>query len=237
MADIFKFKQFDVNQSGCAMKVNTDGVLLGALANAEGASTVLDIGTGTGVIALMLAQRFPNANIEAVEIDAAAAETADGNFKTSQFADRLQLYATAFEEYFEACPDKQFDFIVSNPPFFLNSLASPGEKKNLARHTDGAFFEKLIGSVARHLKPAGTCAMILPLETADMVKGLLVEDGMHLLGIVDIKSFEHTAPHREIITFGGQPTALQRTELIIYAEPKVYSQAYQHTLKEFLTIF
>lgn len=218
------------------MKVNTDGVLLGALAETTTPQNILDIGTGTGVIALMLAQRFENARVNAVEIDEAAAATAQDNFKASKFAGRLKLFATGFEEYFEQ-QSESYDLIVSNPPFFLNSLASPGAKKNLARHTDSSFFARLVEAVAKHLTPDGVCVMILPLETAALVNELLTEGGLFLQSKINIKSFADVAPHREIITFGHQQNPMEETGLVIYDEPKVYSSVYQNTLKEFLTIF
>lgn len=219
------------------MKVNTDGVLLGALANAPEPKNILDIGTGTGVIVLMLSQRFIKAHIDAVEIDEVAAKTADENFNASKFADRLTLFAAGFEEYFNANTEKQYDLIVSNPPFFLNSLASPGAKKNLARHTDEAFFEKFILCVSRHLTDDGLCTMILPLPTANFVKVLLAEVGLYLQTIISIKSFAESIPHREIITFGRLQAMVDETDVVIYDEPKVYSAGYQQALKEFLTIF
>jgi tRNA1Val (adenine37-N6)-methyltransferase len=118
---IFKFKQFEVDQAGCAMKINTDGVLLGASANHPAPKIILDIGTGTGVIALMLAQRFPSANIHAVEIDEQAAETAGKNFQLSVFNDRLTINNIAIEQYSHS---GQFDLIVYNPPFFFYFLKS-----------------------------------------------------------------------------------------------------------------
>ena len=107
------------------MKINTDGVLLGALVEADHPKSILDIGTGTGVIALMLAQRFANAQIDAVEIDPSAAETARRNFANSPFAERLNLFPVGFGEFFDQYPDKKYDLVVSNPPFYINSLKSP----------------------------------------------------------------------------------------------------------------
>src|SRR6185312_5079329 len=150
---MFQFKQFSVDQSGCAMKINTDGVLLGAFAGADDPVKILDIGTGTGVIALMLAQKFIDAKIDAVEIDENAAQTAAVNFKNSPFADRLTLYHLGFERYFDQFPERKYDLIVSNPPFYINSLRSPGVKKTLAKHTDNDFFERLIEYVSAHLTP------------------------------------------------------------------------------------
>jgi tRNA1Val (adenine37-N6)-methyltransferase len=103
---MFKFKQFNVDQSGCAMKINTDGVLLAALCEADDPATVLDIGSGTGVIALMLAQKFGAATIDAVEIDDTAAQTATRNFENSPFGSRLTVFSTGFETYFDQHPEK-----------------------------------------------------------------------------------------------------------------------------------
>src|SRR5687768_4750199 len=113
MKDFFHFKQFSVNQAGCGMKINTDGVLLGALVKSENPVSILDIGTGTGVIALMLAQRFSGANIDAIEIDAMASETAMQNFLNSRFSDRLKVYPHSFQNFSLEHPFKKYDLIVS----------------------------------------------------------------------------------------------------------------------------
>jgi tRNA1Val (adenine37-N6)-methyltransferase len=235
--DIFKFKQFDVDQSGCAMKVNTDGVLLGALAEADNPQSIVDIGTGTGVIALMLAQRFTEAKIDAVEIDGDAAKTADLNFKSSQFQHRLYPHFDTFESFFDNHKGKKYDLIVSNPPFFLDSLTSTNDKKNLARHTDGSFFTRLIKYTAEYLTDTGTCQLIVPLPTATLIKGVLPKYQLHLQKIIAIKSFAGSAPHREIITFGKEQKEVLEEKIFIYDEPQVYAQGYQCILKDFLTIF
>lgn len=126
MSSIFRFKQFNVDQTGCAMKINTDGVLLAALVDGEG-ENILDIGTGTGVIALMLAQRFKQAKIHALEINSEASATAGKNFKNSVFSNRLTISNIAIEQYSNA---EQFDLIVSNPPYFVNDLRNSEEKGN-----------------------------------------------------------------------------------------------------------
>ena len=132
------------------MKINTDGVLLGAIAGEGEPLNILDIGTGTGVIALMLAQRFTDAKIDAVEIDEQAAITAKNNFSNSPFKNRLTLYANGFEQFFEDYPGKRYDLIVSNPPFYINSLQSPGVKTNLAKHAaDGRSEERRVGKECR----------------------------------------------------------------------------------------
>jgi len=234
---MFHFKQFSVDQGGCAMKINTDGVLLGALTMADAPKSVLDIGTGTGVIALMLAQRFGDAQIDAVEIDESAAKSAGRNFKSSPFADRLMVYPLGFKEFFEGHPGSKYDLIVSNPPFYINSLLSPGAKKNQAKHAGEGFFEELIQSVSIHLTANGVCWLVLPPDTGILVKQLALHNGLHLQSKISIQSFKEDEAHREILAFGLQPTELEEDWLVIYDAPKVYSAAYQALLRDFLTIF
>ncbi|MFC0513612.1 tRNA1(Val) (adenine(37)-N6)-methyltransferase [Mucilaginibacter angelicae] len=234
---MFRFKQFSVDQTGCAMKINTDGVLLGAMAGEGEPLSILDIGTGTGVIALMLAQRFANAFIDAVEIDEQAATTAKTNFKNSPFKNRLTLYANGFEPFFDEHPDKRYDLIVSNPPFYINSLQSPGAKINLAKHAVDGFFERLISTVAAHLTEQGIGWLILPVDTSELVKNLVKQHELYLKKIITIHSFKDDAAHRELLAFGRTKTQLAIDKFVIYDEPKVYTDMYREVLKDFLTIF
>jgi len=236
MSSVFRFKQFSVDQTNCAMKINTDGVLLGATASAENPKTILDIGTGTGVIALMLAQLFPYAQIDAVEIDLSSAKTADQNFRNSPFSDRLTLHPTAIEEFWLQKQHQQYDLIVSNPPFYLDSLTSPKENKTLAKHAAADFFENLIKAIPDFLRPDGCFAIILPVKTASVVKEL-ASDCLFLQAETAISSFQHDLPHRYLLEFGLKKTETVNTSFIIYQEQKTYSEAYQELLKDFLTIF
>jgi tRNA1Val (adenine37-N6)-methyltransferase len=234
---MFHFKQFSIDQSGCAMKINTDGVLLGALAEANDPENILDIGAGTGVIALMLAQRFNNARIDAVEIDAMAAQTAGRNFVNSPFANRLNIFPSDFESFFKQHPERKYDLIVSNPPFHINSLESPGDKKSLAKHTNARFFERLINKMANHLSANGSCWLILPLQTAELVKGLSVQYEFYIQKIIAVHSYIESDPHREILVFGRYKKAIQKEQFVIYEGQGKYSEEYQKTLKDFFTIF
>ncbi len=234
---MFRFKQFSVDQTGCAMKINTDGVLLGALTEASNPENILDIGTGTGVIALMLAQRFTSAIIDAVEIDEVAAQTAGRNFENSPFADRLNIFSVDVQEFFNKYPDRKYDLIVSNPPFHLNSLESPKAGKSLAKHTDGDFFERLITGVAKHLAKNGACWLILPLQAAELVNDIAVRNGLYLQKKIAIHSFEGSEPHRQIVVFGKENKGVIKDKFVIYNKPKVYSEMYINRLKDFFTIF
>lgn len=237
MTGIFRFKQFNVDQSGCAMKINTDGVLLGVLAEADNSQTILDIGTGTGVIALMLAQRFNAAQIDAVEIDKVAAETTSRNFSNSPFSERLSIYPMGFEQFFDQNPGKKYDLIISNPPFFINSLKSPKAKRELAKHTDEDFFKRLIDTFAAHLNPGGYCWLVLPLNTAEFVTSLAVEKNLYLQKIINVSSFADSVPHRVITCFSFEKGSTEISKLVIYRSPGNYSEEYIKLLKPYFIVF
>ncbi|WP_295794000.1 methyltransferase [Mucilaginibacter sp.] len=215
------------------MKINTDGVLLGAMVLAENPSSILDIGTGTGVIALMLAQRFGNARVDAVEIDVSAAKTAAGNFANSVFNNRMTVFPTSIQVFFEEHPGNKYDIIVSNPPFFINSLESPKAKTALAKHTDADFFESLMQSVAGHLSPNGVCWLILPVQTVALIKSLAIQNRMCLQKEMRIRSFEHSEPHREIVCFGFEEKTTEITNITIYETAGVYTGEYKILLQPF----
>lgn len=238
MREVFHFKQFDINQTGCAMKINTDGVLLGAMSAALNPVHILDIGTGTGVIALMLAQRFPLSQISAVEIDETAAATADLNFKNSIFHQQLQLLPVSIQHYFNQHPHQQFDLIVSNPPFFLHSLESKGAKKAIAKHTDVSFFKYLFAVVGKHLLPNGLFWLILPINTAAVVHSLTENEGLFLHKKINIHSFSEDQPHREMLAFGRNPIDVVAIDkFVIYQQVQLYTKDYQALLKDYFTIF
>jgi tRNA1Val (adenine37-N6)-methyltransferase len=219
------------------MKVNTDGVLLGALLSAHEPSSVLDIGTGSGVIALMLAQRYQAAQIYAVEIDNDAAKTAQKNFQNSIFAHRFKLYQSSFEQFSSHFPDRKYNLIVSNPPFFKNALHNPDPKKVIARHASSSLFEDLTTFVQQHLSPSGQAHFILPndvaLEIIDSANG----KGLYLQKRIDISSSPSKSPRRAIIALGFQSIQTIIESFVIYEAEKVYSEEYRKALKDFLTIF
>lgn len=237
MADIFRFKQFDVDQSGCAMKINTDGVLLGALVEADQPQNILDIGTGTGVIALMLAQRFKDAKIDAVEIDPTAAQTADRNFTHSPFSEGLNLYPIGFEQFFEENSGKKYDLIVSNPPFFINSLKSPKATKELAKHTDEDFFKNFISGVSAYLSLKGCCWLIMPLNTSELVAMLATGKNLYIQKIINVQSFADSSAHRVIVCFGFEKVSVEISKLILYKTANKYTEEYKKLLQPYFIAF
>jgi tRNA1Val (adenine37-N6)-methyltransferase len=172
-----------------------------------------------------------------VEIDKSASATAAGNFQNSPFAERLTLYPSAVEDFFNSHPDKKYDLIVSNPPFYINSLQSPGAKKNLAKHAGDGFFDKFLRGVAVHLTTHGVCWLVLPTDTAQLVKHLAIGSGLHCQKTISLYSFKNDEPHREILALGFDAQKTVEEQLVIYDEPKVYSKEYQEVLKDFLIIF
>ncbi|NEU09420.1 methyltransferase [Flavihumibacter sp. R14] len=219
------------------MKVNTDGVLLGVLCESEAPRRILDIGTGTGVVSLILAQRFSSAHITAVEIDKAAAMTARANFERSNFDSRLELIHTPVEKYYETHSPGKFDLIVSNPPFFIDCLRSDDQFKGVARHTDQLFFENLLRDSAMHLEAAGKLVLIVPVRISEFLKTSAIQFGLRLQKSIGICSFPDSAPHREILTLGFNAPQTVLSRFIIYDKPKEYSVEYRTALQDFFTIF
>ncbi len=227
---IFKFKQFDVDQRGCAMKVNTDGVLLAALAECESCENILDIGTGTGVIALMLAQRFEQAKIHAVEIDQVASTTAGRNFSESVFKHRLTLSNTAIEQF---STTQQFDLIISNPPFFVNDLRNAEEKKGIARHANDRFFANLLAKVDELLIPNGCFWFILPVKQAELLIADANRYGLSVSKQIFLHSDKNKAPFRWIVCLSRFRNEAEIEHFYIYEAEKVYTKEYKQLLKDF----
>ncbi|MDO8993358.1 MAG: methyltransferase, partial [Daejeonella sp.] len=230
----FHFKQFRIDQANCAMKVNTDGVLLAVLANFSSPAKILDVGTGTGLIALMLAQKYTSAIVHAVEIDQNAADTAKENFLNSIFSSRIVLFHSSINDHFRN-NNEQYDLIISNPPFFINSLSSQNPEKSVARHTDISFFDVLLTESVRHLNQSGHLCIILPLETAALVKKMI--SSLKVQKEIMIYSFPESKPHRTIMVMGFETLAPVEQSLVIYDSKGVYSAVYRNLLKDYLTIF
>lgn len=235
MGSIFQFKQFTVDQQDCPMRINTDGVILGAHAYADSPKHILDIGTGTGVIALMLAQRFEQATVTGVEIDELAAHTALENFKASPFVDRLELVNS---DIFLWTPAVKYDLIVSNPPFYINSLHNPDARRKTAKHTDVRFFEGLLDFVALHLNSTGKLQIIVPVELKDILASMAASKGLHLLEELKIRSFDDAEPIRLILSFTKmQGVDFASEDFVIYKDRGQHSEAYRQLLKPFFLAF
>lgn len=233
----FKFKQFEVFQDRCAMKVGTDGVLLGAWAS--GGKRILDVGSGTGLVSLMMAQRFPEAKVVGIDIDEDACSQARENVVASPFRDRISIEHCRLQDFklgvegnlvksqaegrlFEddgglsgvdgglpgvdgGLPgnenDLKFDTIVSNPPFFLNSLKNPDKKRSMARHADSLPFRDLWMGVKRLLSDDGVFSVILPVEVVEQFESEGCFLGFYKVKQCAVKTVERKAPKRYLLTF------------------------------------
>lgn len=192
--DYFKFKKFTVSQDKCAMKVGTDGTLLGAWA--QGGKRILDIGTGTGLIALMMAQRFPDAQVTGIDIVPAAVEQASENVRQSPFADRI----TILEE--DVCGHQgQYDCIVSNPPFFEQSLVSPDLQRSIARQGTTLSYASLFKAVKSLLAPQGFFSLVVPYDYRSQIMQHAALNGFFLHREWTVQTTPRKSPKRLLLSF------------------------------------
>ena len=241
---MFQFRRFEVHDARCAMKVGTDGVLLGAWA--EGGRHILDIGTGTGLIALMMAQRFGEARVVGIDIDAAACEQARENVAASPFADRieivnlsLQAYRKTWQEYAKTASSDtdeavRFDAIVSNPPFFEHSLRSPDSRRSVARHADSLPFSDLFDSVSQLLSDNGVFNVVIPVEKMENFCANAYLSGFYISRKYLVKTIPSKPAKRCLLTFRKHlPETLEQKEVCLQNEDGSRSEWYRDLTADF----
>jgi tRNA1Val (adenine37-N6)-methyltransferase len=232
----FQFKQFSIDDSNCAMKIGTDGCLLGAWADVENIHSILDIGTGSGLIALMLAQRSI-AVIDAVELDRDAYNQALKNFSESHWKNRLSIFHSSIQEYVKICK-KNYDLIVCCPPYFLNSMKTPDKKRRLARHTDSLTFEELISGSLRLLKPEGKFCTILPYKSSKHFCDIALIEGYHTIKITEIEPKSEATPVRVLMQMQRNKIPVIKNRIpILDKGGKLYTQEYRELTKDFYINF
>ena len=220
---VFRFKQFCVSNTLSAMKVNTDGVLLGAaMTIPEHAAAMLDIGTGTGTIALMAAQRHPGAAIHAIDIDEASAREAAQNFKESPWSVRLTAFHTALADFH---PDCRYDHIFSNPPYYDDSLLNPDQREGEARHSISLSYRHILAFSAEHLQQDGTLSLILPADTEKTMLRQAGSYGLFPFRLLRIRSTPRKKPSRLIAEFSFKKV-IPTEELLTIQESGKYTQEY-----------
>ncbi len=212
----FQFKQFKIVQQNSAMKVGTDGVLLGAWTNVENVTSVLDIGTGTGLIALMMAQRT-KAQIVGVEIDKAAAGEAIENVKNSHWRERISIKNSSFQDFIKS-EKNRFDLIISNPPFFTNSFKNKSETRRIARHNDLLPFSDLTRGAAKLLKQHGRLAVILPVDPAKEFIENAKNNGLYIVRQTKVQPKKPKDYNRILMEFALQEKKPVNNTLTIYLE-------------------
>ncbi|HEX8013907.1 MAG TPA: methyltransferase [Flavobacterium sp.] len=231
---MFQFKQFSVQQDKTAMKVGTDGVLLGAWAPINhNPFSVLDIGAGTGIIALMLAQRTHAEQIDALEIDEDAYEQAVENFENSPWGDRLFCFHAGLDEFIDE-PEDEYDLIVSNPPFYSEDYKTSNEQRDLARFQDAMPFEELIEAADLLLSENGIFAVILPFKEEENFIALAKETQLYPTKITRVKGTQTSEIKRSLLAFSrNENQKVEIDELIIEIDRHVYTQEYIELTKDF----
>lgn len=227
---VFRFKQFSVKQEQSAMKVGTDAMLLGALVESNSPKQILDIGSGTGVISLMLAQRFSEAKILAIEIDLASYMEALENFQNSNWMHRLSAHHSDFLEFNS---DQQFDCIVSNPPYFQTRLENNDVRKSQARHESALPMKQMISNVSKILNQQGSFWVIVPSEVAVIWQEASMTERLYLNSNISIRGKEGGAVKRQILQFNKFSSELNESELTIRHLEGSYTRAYIELTKEF----
>ena len=232
MTKPFQFKQFTVKQSNTAMKVGTDGVLLGAWTALNNAKSILDVGTGTGLIALMLAQRSSAELIDAVELNDAAYEQAVENFEASDWGDRLFCYHSALQEFSDEIEDT-YDLIVSNPPFYTSTYKQLDKNRAMARHTESLSYENLIEAVAKLLNKTGSCAFIIPFSEEENFVEIAKKHHLFLNRKTHVKGHETSMVKRSLLQFYFEENTLVSKQLIIEKSRHVYTSDYIRLVQDF----
>ena len=246
--EVFRFRKFEVRNERSAMKVNTDGVLLGALMRLSGNERrMLDIGTGTGTIALMAAQRLSEVKvsqrpheensvlIDAIDIDEASASEAAENFAASPWSEHLRAHCTPLSGF---SPETDYDLIFSNPPFFTETLHSPSARKALSRHADALPLVEIMAFASAHLTPDGHLALILPSSREQEAEKTAAEYGLALTRVAEIRGSDRKPAYRVVMEFSrvrGKKTMVTRENVTINMNGK-YSEQYLSIVSDFLLI-
>lgn len=227
----FHFKQFSLQNEKSAMKVNTDSVLLGAWAKIPpGAKTGLDIGSGTGILSLMLTQRNSNLSVLGIEIEKNAFEETKLNFENSPYSTRLRAVNLPIQKF---VPEHELDCIISNPPYFVDDLKNQDANKSTARHTDSLSFEDLITFTTTYLSATGTVNLILPKTESEGFRKLISMSDLHLQHISFIKPNSTKEVNRVLMCFGKEKKQLEEETFCIYQSHQVYSPRHHELTKEF----
>lgn len=229
----FQFKQFTIQQDKTPMKVGTDGVLLGAWANLDFNHTrILDIGAGTGLIALMMAQRSDAETIDAIELNDAAYEQTVENFENSDWADRLFCYHASLQEFTDEI-DEKYDFIISNPPFYTSTYKELSEERAMARHAESLTYADLLESTSKLMSKKGNCAFIIPFEEEKNFLKIAEENKFYPNRITSVRGAVNTAVKRSLMQFSFVKREIIFSELTLELSRHNYTEEYKSLVQDF----
>ena len=230
---MFEFKQFSIQQDQCAMKIGTDGILLGAWTSLDkNPESILDIGAGTGILSLQLAQRCQAETLEAIEINEDAFEQCVVNFENSPWGDRLFCFHASAQE-FAAEMEEEYDLIISNPPFYSDEYKSNNNKRNTARFTDTLPFRDLAIFAYQFLSEKGIFALILPRKEEENFIALALEVGLFPKRICRVKGNPTSEVKRSLMEFTFEKSEIIQEELTVEISRHVYTEAYKNLVKDF----
>jgi len=227
----FRFRQFTVHQDKCAMKVGTDAVLLGSWLQPESASRILDIGTGTGLIALMLAQRSI-ADIDAIDIDGGAYSQAKENFRISPWFNRLYIHQESLQNFASNC-EKRYELIVSNPPYFHHASKPPEESRSTARHNETLPYIELIDGVKKLLTDDGVFGVILPFKEGMEFMDLAQSHGLFCHRLARVKTVADKPEKRLLMEFNQHFGLLNEEEIVIQDDDHSFSNQYVELTRDY----
>ncbi|MFL3661165.1 MAG: tRNA1(Val) (adenine(37)-N6)-methyltransferase [Polaribacter sp.] len=232
----FVFKEFTVHQDKTSMKVGTDGVLLGAWCAVDNyPDTILDIGAGTGVLSLMLAQRSDAMTIDAVELDENAYEQTVENFESSDWGDRLYCYNASFQEFAMeiSTEEETYDLIISNPPFYTDTFETADASRNKARFTSSLSFQELILGVSKILSKTGHFAVIIPFKEKENFVSIAHENNLFLNRFCSVQGNANSEIKRILLEFSFHVSEIIETHLVIELERHQYTEAYKNLTRDF----
>ena len=233
-SNTFRFKQFDITQDKCAMKINTDGVLLAAWAQVNSAKTILDIGTGTGVLALMMAQKNPAAIIDAIDIDEDAFLQAKENFINSKWSERLRAHHIALQNF---TPEQKYDTIISNPPYFIDDLKTDNPQKNIAKHSVALNYAELINGISFLLNKNGCAFIAIPAFNYPLLMNEAEKHNLFVNNKTDVISIAGKAAYLSLIKLSRKEGLLIEETLTISNPDNSFTSEYTALTKDFYLKF
>ena len=231
--EYFDFRQFRIRHDRCGQKVGTDGVLLGAWAPVEGARRILDIGTGSGLLALMVAQRVPEAQVTGVDVDAEAVVQAQENVARSPFSERIRVLLSDVRDYAESYQGERYGHIVCNPPFYTAQTLPPDARRAVARNASGLPFGELVGCAARLLETEGVFSVVLPTDCQPEFTRLCAVSGLHPVRLCLVQTVARKAAKRCLISYARRLEEWPQKENLILQDGQERSEGYKRLTREF----